>query len=110
MKKDSLIRTFMLAAGFLAVVGILCSRSFYSQGSGGAKAKAATEQSSDKKIDATIVPGDAIPGHATQLDDSSAFHVITTIFEVEEDTELPPVLQQRVGQLFEVLFQTLIAP
>jgi hypothetical protein len=109
MKKGAL-RPIMLTAGFLAVVVILCSQSFFApKTSAIAKAKSSTEQT-DQKSDIVIVPGDAIPGHSVQVDDSSAFHEITTIFDSGEAPELPPVAAERIGHLFEVLFRTVIAP
>jgi hypothetical protein len=110
MQKDSLIRSLMLVAGFIAVIGILCGQSFFAQKDSVAKAKSQTEQSADQKADTLIVPGDAIPGVSVQVDDSSAFREITTIFDSEEEPELPPVPAERIGHLFEVLFRTVIAP
>lgn len=108
MKKD-LLRTTMLAAGFLAVVAILCSQSFYYNRL--AKEQVKTEQAGDKQ-QPTIVqaPADAIPGHSVQVDDSSAFHFIADLFEAEEEPELPSIPAERIGHFLEVLFRTLIAP
>jgi hypothetical protein len=109
--KKGLLRPIMLTAGFLAVIVILCSQSFFApKNSEVAKAKSSTEHAADQKSDTLIVPGDAIPGHSVQIDDSSAFREITTIFESEEEPDLPPVPAERIGHLFEVLFRTVIAP
>jgi hypothetical protein len=108
VKKDRLIRTLMLLAGFIAVAGILGSQSLFHEGLN--KAKAATEQSADKQEAFIHAPGDAIPGHSVQVDDSSSFQEIISIFEAEEEPELPTVPARKIGQLFKVLFRTLIAP
>jgi hypothetical protein len=107
VKKDRLIRSIMLLAGFIAVAGILGSQSLFHDG---LNKKAATEQSADTQQAFIHAPGDAIPGHSVQVDDSSAFHEITTIFEAEEEPELPTVPARKIGQLFKLLFRTLIAP
>lgn len=110
MKKDKTLRSIMLAAGFLAVISILCSQSFsYDNALSHSKAKASTEQA-DKQEVYINAPGDAIPGHSVQVDDSSAFHFIATLFESEDEHELPPVPAERIGYFFQVLFRTLIAP
>jgi len=110
MKKEGLFRYLMLAAGFVAMVGILCSQTFFHADGQTAKAKATTEQSSEKQQIVFQAPSDAIPGHAVQVDDSSAFHFIATLFEPEDEPELPLVPAERIGHFFEVLFRTLIAP
>jgi hypothetical protein len=109
MKKDGLIRTIMLLAGFIAVAGILGSQSLYNNGLAGSGMKSSTEQA-EKQVTAIQAPTDAIPGHAVQLDDSSVFHFIATIFDPEDEPELPQVPVERIGHFFEVLFRTLIAP
>ena len=108
MKKDGLLRGIMLTAGFIAAIGILCSQPLFSSN---ASAKATTEQSDDKQADAFIhAPGDAIPGHSVQVDDSSAFHLIATILDADESYDRPLVPAEEVGQFLKVLFRTLIAP
>jgi hypothetical protein len=108
VKKNKLIRSLMLLAGFIAVAGILGSQSLFHEGLN--KAKAATEQSADKQDSFIHAPGDAIPGHSVQVDDSSAFHEITTLFEPEEQPEIPSMPARKIGHLFKVLFRTVIAP
>jgi len=108
MKKEGLFRGVMLVAGFVAALGILCSQPLFASK---ATAKAASEQSDDKQADTLIqAPGDAIPGHSMQVDDSSAFHLIATFFVADEGQDRPQVPAQEVGQFLKVLFRTLIAP
>jgi hypothetical protein len=109
MKKDRLIRAIMLVAGFIAVASILSGQSLYNGGLSGSKARAATEQS-EEQVTVILAPTDAIPGHAVQVDDSSAFHFIATLFESEDEPERGPVPVKRIGHFFQVLFRTLIAP
>jgi hypothetical protein len=109
MKKEGLIRTIMLVAGFISAVAVVCSQPL-SYKTGFNAEKPAAEQSAQKQSPVLQVPGDALPGHATQVDDSSAFHFIATLFEPEEAPELPQMPAERVVHFFEVLFRTLIAP
>jgi hypothetical protein len=108
MKKDRL-RIIMLLVGFIAVASILGSQSLYNDGLTRSKVKSPTDQS-DQQLTSIQAPTDAIPGHAVQLDDSSVFHFIATIFDSEDEPELPQVPAERIGHFFEVLFRTLIAP
>jgi hypothetical protein len=108
MKKEGLFKGLMLAAGFVAVIGILCSQPFFASKQ---KAGASTEQSDDTRAEVSIqAPADAIPGHAVQVDDSSEFHLITTLLDSAEKPETPSVPAEKVGQFLKVLFRTLIAP
>jgi hypothetical protein len=108
MKKEGLIRGIMLAAGFVAVIGILCSQPYFASTQ---TAKAPTGQS-DEKQSVTFIqaPAEAIPGHAVQVDDSSAFHLISTFFVEKEDHDQPEVPAKELGRFLKVLFRTLIAP
>jgi hypothetical protein len=108
MKKEGLFRGMMLAAGFVAVIGILCSQPFFASKQ---KARPSTEQSDEKRAEVSIqAPADAIPGHAVQVDDSSEFHLISTLLDSAEKPETPLVPAEKVGQFLKVLFRTLIAP
>lgn len=108
MKKEGILRGIMLAAGFVAVIGILCSQPFFQS----AKAvKITTEQSDEKKAEAFVqAPADAIPGHSVQVDDSSVFHLIASCFEVDHKSEQPPLLAEKLGQFLKILFRTVISP
>ena len=98
----------MLTAGFVAVIGILCSQPFFVSKQA---SKPATEQSDDKRAEAFIqAPAEAIPGHAVQVDDSSEFQLISTLLDSEENPEVPQLPAEEVGQFLKVLFRTLIAP
>ena len=108
MKRDH-SRILLLALGLLAVVAILCSQSFYYKTDSDVGSKAATEETT--KTAAYIqAPGDIIPGHSVEVDDSSAFHLITSLFASEEEPELPNIPAEKVSHFFEILFGTLIAP
>ena len=51
MKKDGLIKGIMLAAGFVAVIGILCSQPFFASKT---TAKASTGQADEKQGETII--------------------------------------------------------
>ena|SRR5690349_3975021 len=107
--KKGFTRTFLLAVGLLAVAAILCGQSFNYKADHKFGSKTASEQSS--KTEAFIqAPADAIPGHSVEVDDSSAFQLIASIFETEEEPELPSVPAEKISHFFEILLCTLIAP
>lgn len=108
MKKEGILRGIMLAAGFVAVIGILCSQPFFQSAKA---AKVTTEQSDEKPANAIIqAPADAIPGHSVQVDDSSVFHFIATCFDADRKSEQPPVLTEELGQFLRILLRTVISP
>ena len=106
MRKRTILRGIMLAAGIVAVCAILLSPSFSHVKF---KEQVKKEQSSDKDTLLIPAPADAIPGSAVKLDEPS-LPLLSELPEPEKKVSHPIVRPDDVVRYLKVLFRTLISP
>jgi hypothetical protein len=109
MKRQTVFRGFLIAAGLLAAAVIIWSHSFHPTES----KKASVEQSEnpDEQPPVLSAPSEAITQASVVKIDEQVPDLLLEIIEVSDHaSDFIPVAEQVVNTLFQVLFRIVIAP
>lgn len=109
MRKKSIYRGFLIAAGLLAAIVIILSQAYSFRVD--SDKKPATEQTDETSKTISAAPTDAVPqASVVRVDEQIPVSVLEILGESESTQKFIPRTEAILSNLFKVLFQVVIAP
>jgi len=109
VRRKSIYRGFLIAAGLLAAVVIILSHAYSTPVED--DKKAATEQTDDSSKTVIAAPSDAVPqGSLVRVDEQIPVSVLEILGESQSIQNFIPRTESTLNNLFKILFRVVIAP